>query len=63
MKLVKIVYGYDILKDGITARHTYDDGTAKIIFHTRDEWQDLLYDIKQNQPKVVIRTAVQEMQE
>ena len=63
MRLIKIVYGYDIEKDGIAARHFYDDGTTEPILHSRGEWEDLLYDIKQNQSEVIIRTAEQELME
>ena len=62
-RLIKIVYGYDIEKDGIAARHSYDDGSSEPILHTRQEWEDLLYDIRKNQPEVVIRTAERELME
>ena len=63
MRLVKIVYGYDIEKDGIAARHTYDDGSSEPQFHTRAEWDDLIYDIRKNQSEVIITTAEQELME
>lgn len=62
MKLVKIVYGYHLEKDMVIARHTYDNGESEAIHHSRGEWEDLLYDIRENQPEVVIRTAAQELE-
>lgn len=63
MRLVKIVYGYDLEQDMVVARHSYDNGESEPILHSRGEWEDLLYDIRENQPEVVIRTAEQELME
>jgi len=61
MKLIKIVYGYDIDKDRIAARHYYDDDTSSVQYHTQIEWQELLYGIRTSNAPVEIKTAVEEL--
>lgn len=63
MKLIKLVYSYDLDRDKVAARHYYDDDTHNVQYHSRSEWQDLLYDIRENQPQVQIRTVVQQFYE
>lgn len=62
-RLAKIVYTYNIMEDNIVARHFYDNGTDDVQKHDRKEWEDLLYDIRRNQPGVIIRTAAQEIED
>lgn len=55
-KLIRIVYDYDLHKDRVVARHEYDDAEPQVIEHTRQEWEDLLYDIRNtNQPVELVK--------
>lgn len=62
-RLVKIVYGYDIERDQIAARHYYetDEGDdCELIYHSRQDWEDLLYGIRTSKQPVEIKTVAQE---